>query len=80
MIFPFGTGLTFRNNRIVLTGKRDRCRETSGFARVERVSDVTFEGNVFVRPSGAPEPRLDIADGVDGLAVVNNLVEGPASK
>ena len=70
----FGTGLTFRNNRIVLTGKRDRCRDNSGFARVERVTDVTFEGNAFVRPAGAPEPRIDIADGVEGLVIRNNRI------
>jgi len=70
----FGTGLTFRNNRIVLTGKRDRCRENSGFARVERVTDVTFEGNAFVRPDGAPEPRIDISDGVNGLVMKNNRI------
>ena len=68
----FGTGLKFRNNRIVLTGKRDRSRENSGFARVERVTDVTFEGNVFVRPEGAAEPLVEIADGVGGLALRNN--------
>ena len=71
----FGTGLTFRNNRIVLTGKRDRCRANSGFARVERVTDVTFEGNVFVRPEGAAEPLVEIADGVDGLALRNNRTD-----
>lgn len=71
----FGTGLTFRNNRIVLTGKRDRCRKNSGFARVERVTDVTFEGNVFVRPEGAAEPLVEIADGVDGLALRNNRTD-----
>ncbi len=71
----FGTGLTFRNNRIVLTGKRDRCRKNSGFARVERVTDVTFEGNVFVRPKEAAEPFLEIADGVDGLALRNNRTD-----
>ena len=71
----FGTGLKFRNNRIVFTGKRDRCRENSGFARVERVTDVTFEGNVFVRPEGAAEPLVEIADGVDGLALRNNRTD-----
>ena len=71
----FGTGLTFRNNRIVLTGKRDRCRKNSGFARVERVTDVTFEGNVFERPKEAAEPFLEIADGVDGLALRNNRAD-----
>ena len=71
----FGTGLKFRNNRIVLTGKRDRSRKNSGFARVERVTDVTFEGNVFVRPEGAAEPLVEIADGVDGLALINNRAD-----
>ena len=70
----FGSGLTFRNNRIVLTGNRDRCREKSGFARVERVIDATCEGNVFVRPDGAPEPCIDVADGVEGLVINNNRI------
>ena len=68
----FGTGLTFRNNRIVLTGKRDRCRENSGFARVERVTDVVFEGNVFSRPGGAPAPCVEVADDVKGLVLKGN--------
>ena len=36
----FGTGLKFRNNRIVLTGRRDSCRANSGFARVEHVTEA----------------------------------------
>lgn len=70
----FGTGITFRNNRIVLTGRRDRCRKNSGFARVERVSDVTFEGNVFSRPDGAPRPCVEVGDDVKGLVLKGNRI------
>lgn len=70
----FGTGLTFRNNRIVLVGGRNACRENSGFARLERVSDVTFENNVFVRPENAPSPRLEISEDVEGIVLKGNRV------
>lgn len=71
----FGTGIKFRNNRIVLTGRRDRCRKNSGFARVERVSDVTFEGNVFSRPDGAPRPCVEVGEDVKGLVLKENRIE-----
>jgi hypothetical protein len=70
----FGTGIKFRNNRIVLTGKRNRCRDNSGFARVERVTDVTFEGNVFSRPDGAPQPCVEVGDDVKGLVLKKNRI------
>lgn len=69
----FGTRLTLRNNRIVQTGTRSRCRANSGFVRVERVSDVTFENNVFERLDDAP-PQLDVGKDVEGLVVSGNRV------
>lgn len=70
----FGTGLTLRNNRIVQTGACSRCRANSGFARVEHVSDVTFENNVFERLVDAQPPQLDVGEGVEGLVVSGNRV------
>jgi len=70
----FGTGIVMRDNRIVQTGMRARCRANSGFARVERVTDVTFENNVFERPAAAPPPQLDIAEDVEGLVLRGNRV------
>lgn len=56
-----GTGITFRNNRIELTGTRARCRETAGSARIEGARGVRFEGNEFILPAGVPAPRLELA-------------------
>ena len=70
----FGTDLVFRSNVVERTGRRAACRETSGSARLERTSGVRFEGNVFRVPAGAPAPRLDVADGVEGLTLKGNAV------
>ena len=73
----FGTGLVFRNNAIERTGRRAACRETSGSARLERTSGVRFEQNVFRVPAGAPVPRLDVAEGVEGVVLRGNVIRRP---
>ena len=70
----FGTDLVFRNNVIERTGRRGACRETSGSARLERVCGVRFENNAFKLPAGAPAPRLDVADGMEGVTLRGNVI------
>lgn len=70
----FGTGFVFRNNVIEQTGSRTNCLESSGSARIERVSGVCFEENEFRIREGTPSPRLDVGEGVGGIVLRGNRI------